>query len=191
MLPMWFNLYGSRHKEHDNTEPRLYSTSFMGRVLMSFHLLPNTRPVLSLSASQVPSKIQIHTYRLWIDVYDLVNCDDLLQRHRDKTNVVTIQAYINGKASEKLIIPKNKQTNTSFKFEPDKKDPVHKLDILDLSLPQDINQIPHLFVNVNITEYPNPYDPKKHKEKLVNHRIGFVRLIPKDIIVTNETNSRP
>ena len=38
MAPMWFNLYGNRHKEYDNNEPRLYSTAFMGRVLMSLHL---------------------------------------------------------------------------------------------------------------------------------------------------------
>ena len=79
MDPTWINLYGIRPKEYKSGMDRLHASSFMGRVLMSLHLLPNDRPELSTSQSQSVSKTYTKQYKLWIDIYDLVNCDDLLK----------------------------------------------------------------------------------------------------------------
>ena len=47
---------------------------------------------------------------------------------------------------------------------------------------------------MNITTYPSDYDPiknKDHKGKFTNERVGFIRLVPKDIYAENEKDSRP
>ena len=49
MDPTWINMYGIRPKEFKSGMDRLHASAFMGRVLMSLHLLPNDRPELSTS----------------------------------------------------------------------------------------------------------------------------------------------
>ena len=48
MNPTWFNMYGIRPRDLKSGMSLLHSSSFMGRVLMSFHLIPNERPLLSI-----------------------------------------------------------------------------------------------------------------------------------------------
>ena len=90
MDPTWFNMYGIRPMEFKSGMSRLHSSSYVGRVLMSFHLLPNDRPVLSISSGSTAGKDNSVPYNLWIDVFDLVNCDDLYNEHDDPTTCVTV-----------------------------------------------------------------------------------------------------
>ena len=50
MEPTWFNMYGVRPKEWRSGMSRLHASAFMGRVLMSLHLIANDRPVLATSS---------------------------------------------------------------------------------------------------------------------------------------------
>jgi len=79
MEPTWFNMYGVRPKEWRSGMSRLHASAFMGRVLMSLHLIQNDRPVLSTSAGNSVNTLKTATYKLWIDVYELVNCDELIK----------------------------------------------------------------------------------------------------------------
>lgn len=44
MVPAWFNLYGIRPKEDTGTISLLHSSAYLGRILMSFHLVNTERP---------------------------------------------------------------------------------------------------------------------------------------------------
>ena len=41
------------------------------------------------------------TYELWLDFYELVNCDDLYDMHDEPTSIVTVQGFLNGKYTAK------------------------------------------------------------------------------------------
>ena len=133
MDPMWINLYGIRPKEYQSGMDRLHSSAYIGRVLMSLHLLPNDRPELATRQSQSVSKTNVKAYKLWIDIYDLVNCDDLLKQHKPKSRqCVNVQAYICGKSTEKVKAVLNSTTMNDLTFE----DP--KCNEVELLLPDDV-----------------------------------------------------
>ena len=50
-----------------------------GRCELTLHLIQNDKPVLSTTAGQAPGILPTLTYKLWIDVFELVNCDDLIK----------------------------------------------------------------------------------------------------------------
>ena len=56
----------------------------------------------------------------------------------------------------------------------------------ELSMPEDASQIPDLFINVNITTFPEETKSKKDTGKIVNERVGFIRLSYKDILHQKE-----
>jgi len=114
MNPTWFNLYGIRPKEQRAGMPKFGSNAFLGRVLMSFHMIQSNRPVLAVGTGQTPGKLEDENYILWIDVFELVNCDELIKQ-QSKLTKVTVQAYINGKVSQKSQAKKN-DTDVSLRF---------------------------------------------------------------------------
>lgn len=64
----------------------------------------------------------------------------------------------------------------------------------ELVLPADVNQIPDIFININLTTYAPPDLSKKGKKEEEeiesNDRMGFIRLFSKNIIV-NQESTRP
>jgi hypothetical protein len=52
MSPKWINLYGSPLDERNaNTKGRREGSAYLGRVLLSFSLIPHERPALQASGS--------------------------------------------------------------------------------------------------------------------------------------------
>lgn len=84
MKPNWVNLYGihptDRGGSHGNKIKLSHSSSFMGRILMSLHLQQNDRPQFLQGVGTHGAEPRSITYQLWVDVYDLMNCDELLNR---------------------------------------------------------------------------------------------------------------
>ena len=117
---------------------------------MSLHLQQNERPQLTAQTNQAPNKLSEKNYQLWIGVYDLVNCDELVHQHDEKNRTfITIQGYINGKVTEDLKkASKNSSISGAFTFQRS------DFDKVDLTLPEDVREIPDLFINVNITTFP-------------------------------------
>ena len=96
MDPIWFNMYGIRPKEKQaGATSLLHASAFMGRILMSFHLNSDERPKL-LSGSQIPaaSKDKSTSYILWIDCYEIVNCDDLYDAHVEPSTFEIFRRFI-------------------------------------------------------------------------------------------------
>ena len=96
-----------------------------------------------------------------------------------------MQAYLNGKVTAKSKAKTDGDSN-SLKFE------LEAMPQEECVLPEDVNQIPDVFINVNLTTYAPPVEGKKQKkneeEEIVqNDRIGFIRLNAKSIIVNQES----
>ena len=78
MRPKWVNLYGVSIKDRDvKTANSPMTSSFMGRILMSFHLVPNERPQLQSGGGQPSEEPNVSVYQLWVDMYDLINAEQL------------------------------------------------------------------------------------------------------------------
>ena len=81
MQPFWVNLYGIHPEDRGKKGINLlHASSFMGRILMSLHLMWNVRPQYMISSCHPGNEPRVKSYQLWIDVYDLFNCDDILNR---------------------------------------------------------------------------------------------------------------
>ena len=83
MAPFWVNLYGVHPTDRGGKGANYRNkSSYMGRILMSLHLQRTDAfetPFVIKGASPVQVPLST-TYKLYIDVYHLTNCDDLLQR---------------------------------------------------------------------------------------------------------------
>lgn len=96
---------------------------------------------------------------------------------------------MNGKVTEKKKAHKN-TANNSLQFQ------TVQFESLEVSLPGDLSQIPHLFINVNVSTYEvqDPSQKKSGKKKqdtcTHNQRRGFIRVSPRDI-VTQKDNKTP
>lgn len=111
------------------------------------------------SFGQPPSEPAIQRYQLWIDVYDLVNCDDLLHREQ-----VSVKIRIGSEASkERQALIKASTKSLTWGSNP-------KMDTLEIDLPEDIEQIPDLFIDI-LSKTTFGY----------KERLGFIRIKPKEI----------
>lgn len=121
MDPIWFNMYGVRPKEKKaGMTSLLHASAFMGRILMSFHLISDERPKMQPGVQiSAASKDYTTSYKLWIDLYELVNCDALYDAHVEPSTFVTVQAFLNGRTTEKKRAERN-PTNTSLGFKDEK-----------------------------------------------------------------------
>ena len=54
---------------------RKEGSSWLGRVLISFNLVTNDRPMLGDSVGPAIKEPKIQNYQLWVDLYDLINID--------------------------------------------------------------------------------------------------------------------
>ena len=72
----WINLYGTKPLERSSkTKMRKEGTSWLGRVLISFNLVSNERPMLGESIGPTINPPKVQNYQMWVDLYDLINCD--------------------------------------------------------------------------------------------------------------------
>ena len=62
----------------------------------------------------MPGKQNTRPYKLWLDLFELVNCEQLIGEHRGLTKV-TVQAFINGKCTSKKEA-RLKDSATNFDF---------------------------------------------------------------------------
>ena len=75
MSVRWFNLYGV-HPEDRNprTMGKREGNYYLGRVLISFSLIPNYFPVFSLAGASPSKEPSGEPFQLWIDLYEWINC---------------------------------------------------------------------------------------------------------------------
>ncbi len=65
----------------------MHSSAWLGRVLMSFHLNVQDKPSLSKGTSLLAGTLETTAYILWLDLFELVNCEPLVASHRGQTKV--------------------------------------------------------------------------------------------------------
>lgn len=75
MAARWFNLYGVDPKERNaKTKGKREGSSYLGRILLAFNVIPNEMPQLQLT-SAIPTKDpRQEQFQLWVDVYEWINC---------------------------------------------------------------------------------------------------------------------
>ena len=75
MPARWFNLYGIDPKERTpRTKGKREGTSYLGRILVSFSVVPHEFPMLQLSSAQPSKEPRQEMFHLWVDVYEWINC---------------------------------------------------------------------------------------------------------------------
>ena len=130
MEPRWINLYGVDPKEKRSGVPQSGS-SFMGRLLLSLHLNQNDRSdkaQLNVGSTFPSMEPATNQYQLWLDLYDLTNCDEILD-----CRSVWIVASCGQQKTENAYARLNKQNKKSFKWKNNKM----QVEKLELDLPRD------------------------------------------------------
>ena len=74
---------------------------------MSFHLQTTNRPKLNVESCQAPTNYKEIKYKLWIDIHELVNCEERLFASHSGDVCVTVQAFIQGYKSDRVKAQKN------------------------------------------------------------------------------------
>ena len=75
MATRWFNLYGVDPKDRNaKTKGRKEGSSYLGRVLINFNVVPMDRPQLCPQNSGPLKEPQQQTFQLWVDVYEWIKC---------------------------------------------------------------------------------------------------------------------
>jgi len=99
MDPVWINLYGVKFSERNDKYPQ-GNSNYMGRVLMSFHIVENEKPLFQVSHNSATSEPEVGKYKLYLDTYEMVNCDEILNQ---KISVqATFGSYETKKTEAKL-----------------------------------------------------------------------------------------
>ena len=76
MRARWFNLYGTHPLERSSkTKGRREGSSYLGRILLAFNVVPNDRPQLTTSQANEVKQPEIGHYQLWVDIYELINVE--------------------------------------------------------------------------------------------------------------------
>jgi hypothetical protein len=77
MRATWFNIYGSHPSERAKIQKgaKKEGSCFLGRVLIAMILVPHEKPQLYPAIANPMKEPSSSNYKLWVDVYDLVNCD--------------------------------------------------------------------------------------------------------------------
>lgn len=78
MRATWFNIYGSHPNERKNIAKgdKKEGSQFLGRILIAMLLVPHEKPQMYPAIANPMKEPTSENYKLWVDVYDLVNCDD-------------------------------------------------------------------------------------------------------------------
>ena len=75
MAARWFNLYGVDPKERNSkTKGKREGSSYLGRILISFSVVPNEMPQFQLTSAQPSKEPRQEMFQLWVDVYEWINC---------------------------------------------------------------------------------------------------------------------
>ena len=88
MIARWFNMYGTHPNERNaKTKGRREGSTYLGRVLIQFSLIPNEYPNLTVHHSNNISEPRQDNYLLNVDLYEWANCD---YEHHDKSMWVVV-----------------------------------------------------------------------------------------------------
>ena len=135
----------------------------MGRVLIAFSLVGNERPQLNAGQANPIKEPKSMLYQLWIDLYDLINCD-VVSPGSTIWVEISMGKYQEG-IKEKILL-KWKNRTKSYRF------PGVKVETLkEMRLPCDFSQIPDIFIDL----YSNTTFNSKF-------RIAYLRLKARDCI---------
>lgn len=154
MESRWVNLYGVSLEERIPGTPQSNS-SFMGRILLSLHFTENDRPQFQSQGTQNYTEPLKQKYQLWIDLFDLTNCDGILTR-----SSVWVTASIGAEISGEQYATVNQQNKQGFIWKSKKKS-----SSIEVEFPQDLSQVPDIFINLYATTTLGGEE-----------RVGFVRL---------------
>ena len=124
----------------------------MGRVLIAMLLVPHEKPFMYAAIANPMKEPASEKYRLWIDVYDLVNCDS------GKDKQLWVKASIGSFETDKCLASYKKKSDTFWW-------PQISLPDLEVNFPIDIRQTPDIFIYIGV----------KDKEIL-----GYIRIPAKD-----------
>ena len=134
----------------------------MGRLLLSLHLNQNDRSdkaQLNVGSTFPSVEPATNQYQLWLDLYDLINCDEILD-----CRSVWIVASCGQQKTENAYARINKQTKKSFKWKNDKM----QVEKLELDLPKDLSQVPDIIVSL--------WTESQGLLMKSEERVGYVRL---------------
>ena len=162
MAPRWVNLYGTHPDDRaDNTKGRKEGSSFLGRVLLAFSLVANERPQLNAGQASAIKEPKTMAYQLWVDLYDLVDCDIVSS---GSTIWVEVSMGWHRTGVQEKIVLKYKSRTNSYRYPPVKVPALEQL-----VLPYDFTQIPDIFIDF----YSNTTFSSKF-------RIAYLRLKARD-----------
>ena len=106
----WFNLYGTDPAERTGrTRGRKEGSQYLGRVLVAFSIYSSERPQLANIAANPVRPPKSRTYQLWVDLYDLIDCDVI-----PSDSPIWAVISIGRSKSDKAPAKAKKKGNTSF-----------------------------------------------------------------------------
>ena len=131
-------MYGTPPRERaSNTRGRKEGSAYLGRVCLALNLVPSERPQLANQGAPLSRDPKHYTYKLWVDIYSLVNCDVA------NCEPIEIEASIGSEAQMGGTCLVYKPKTRSYKFKP-----VKMPTLLEMHLPQDLSQIPDIFIHL-------------------------------------------
>ena len=106
MRATWFNVYGAHPNERSKIVKgeKKEGSQFLGRILLAMLLVPHEKPYMYTAVANPMKEPASEKYRLWVDVYDLVNCDS----GKDKN--LWVKASIGSYETERLFASYKKKT---------------------------------------------------------------------------------
>lgn len=165
MTARWFNLYGTHPNERNSkTKGRREGSSYLGRVLMQFALIPNDKPALVVQHSNNLKEPRQANYQLLVDLYEWINCE----MASDNKNL-WVSVTQGGEKSEPQLAKKNKKSAVnSYIFA------VKKVEELLVDFPVDFDQIPDIIIDFYCNAGEEPVE-----------RVGYLRINPMDVTSKN------
>lgn len=169
MKPRWFNVYGV-HPElrSDKTKSKKEGSMYLGRVLLSFNLVSNERPQLQEQTCNPINEPKEIDYQLCVDLYSLIECELV-----SGGDPVWLRISLGNRETEKVELQYKQKTN-SYKY---KKITVSDKNLVELTFPADVSQVPDIFVNF--------YKSAAFSQE---HRFGYLRIKVSDCL---SLRSRP
>lgn len=141
----WINLYGTKPLERSSkTKMRKEGTSWLGRVLINFNLVTSERPMLGDSIAPAIKEPTPQNYQMWVDLYDIINCD-LVDPEDTLWVVISIGPIESGRIEAKW---NKKMKGWRFKNGDQPFNAVQDDNLVEMSFPQDLSQVPDIFINV-------------------------------------------
>ena len=173
MAAKWINLYSVPAWERNSSfgkkkkHPK-EGTHFMGRVLLSFSLLPSEHPKVATLPCNPFYEPDTQPYRVFCDIYELKYI-----KEEDYDIKVWCECRI-GPYTVENKKKKPKKKKDQYFIEWDKKDKTNEQAMQQIfieNFPKDLSQVPHFFLNMYTGD-----------DSKIAERLGFIRLSPEDVI---------